>query len=121
MQFKTKLGLVDIPNAAVLSAAAAIRGSVRSDRAQQNDDSARLRYLSELWDPSPDDEIGKWIRVGDHNGMCRAIDHARAIDESRPVASDLRDAFAAMEDEQRREFDDYKRRCGGVPASTVRP
>lgn len=121
MQFQTKRGLVDIPNAEVLAAADAIRGSVRSDRAQGNDDSARLRYLSELWDPSPDDEIGKWIRVGDHNGMCRAIDQARAIDESRPVASDQRTAFGAMAAEQRAEFEDYKRRCGGVPISNVKP
>lgn len=83
MQFQTKRGLVDIPNDRVLAAADAIRGLVGSDRAQPSADSARLRYLSELWDPSPDDEIGKWIRVGDHNGMCRAIDQARAIDESR--------------------------------------
>ncbi len=77
MQFQTKRGLVDIPNADVLAAADGIRGLVA------NEDTRRLRYLSELWDPSPDDKIGKWIRVGDHNGMCRAIDEALAIEQSR--------------------------------------
>jgi hypothetical protein len=32
-----------------------------------------------------------------------------------------REAMAAMADEQREEFEDYKRRCGGAPISPIRP
>lgn len=54
----------------------ALREQVRA----LEEDRKRLRYLSELWDPtsSERDHIAKWIRVGDHNGMCDAIDAARA-------------------------------------------
>lgn len=49
---------------------------------------ARLRYLSELWMPTDSnaDPIAKWIKVGDHNGMCRAIDDAfaREIAATKP-------------------------------------
>lgn len=35
--------------------------------------------------------------------------------------AELRAAYEAMKDEQRAEFEDYKRRCGGVPISNVKP
>lgn len=37
------------------------------------------------------------------------------------VAADQRATFAAMEDEQRAEYEDYVRRCGGVPISKIKP
>lgn len=34
---------------------------------------------------------------------------------------ELRAAFRIMEREQREEYEDYVRRCGGVPISTIKP
>lgn len=52
---------------------------------------------------------------------CRAstVHYARKRYGSRP--SSTLDAFDAMASEQRADFEDYLRRCGGAPISSVRP
>jgi hypothetical protein len=50
------------------------------ENAALREDKQRLFYLSERWNPKNDfrnDEIGKWIVIGDHNRMIAAIDAAR--------------------------------------------
>ncbi len=48
MQFKTKLGLVDIPNVEVLAAADAIRGLVASDQ-RNGGDPAEPKADHDVW------------------------------------------------------------------------
>lgn len=47
---------------------------------------ARLRYLSELWMPASNmaDPIAKWMKIGDHNRMCDALDDAIARELATP-------------------------------------
>ena len=53
---------------------------LKTENAALREDKQRLLYLSERWNPKNDfrnDEIGKWIVIGDHNSMIAAIDAAR--------------------------------------------
>lgn len=60
-----------------------LEGELRTER-------ARLRYLSELWMPTDhlSDPIAKWMKIGDHNRMCDAIDAALANELAVKEAND---------------------------------
>lgn len=62
----------------------------------------------------------RWQREAFVGPYCECPQHnlpQRATSSANPILA----AFDAMEAEQRAEFEDYKRRCGGVPISNVRP
>lgn len=62
----------------------------------------------------------------DWSKMSPAAEFAMAPEDVASVFAEIRveatrEAFAAMEDEHRAEFEDYTRRCGGVPISPIKP
>jgi hypothetical protein len=69
-----------------LYASANIRiAELERENAALRADKERLLYLSKRWNPKNhfwNDEIGKWIVIGDHNRMIAAIDAAR--EEAQP-------------------------------------
>lgn len=56
----------------------------------------------------------------EYNPTKEAADFARWEASLQP-GERSRKAFEAMEREQREEYADYLRRCGGVPVSNVKP
>lgn len=83
------------------------------------------RYLVNAGRPLKLSEFDEdWAPIGENvraylkaNGL--AVEHDGLIRPTPP--SNTRAAFDAMEGDQRADYEDYLRRCGGVPISKVKP